>query len=142
NVNTLNQGAFEHAFSTSLYVYNSIIATNTGGSDLKVAGGSSVILANCITTYNGTYDSSLPLFNDAANGDYSLATNSQAIEAGSNSYVTASMTTDIAGANRIQGNVVDIGAYESTPALGEGATTSILDEIFAEYFDEEPFDEF
>ena len=59
---------------------------------------------------NIIYIPSKPLFADAANGDYRLAPNSQAINRGDN--VFATMPFDLAGHRRIAGGIVDIGAYE------------------------------
>ena len=58
---------------------------------------------NCLT-----YDSSQPLF---ADGGYTLAEKSQAIDKGDNSYI-AGYGTDLAGNPRIVDNIVDLGAYE------------------------------
>ena len=52
----------------------------------------------------------VPLFVDAANGDYRLAAGSPCIDAGSNGYVVGAL--DLAGLPRIAGGVVDMGAYE------------------------------
>ncbi|MEZ4934423.1 MAG: choice-of-anchor Q domain-containing protein [Saprospiraceae bacterium] len=56
-----------------------------------------------------------PLFNDPANDDYTLSGCSPAIDAGDNSVAAA---TDLTGNARIQGSMVDMGAYEKTPSVG------------------------
>ncbi|WP_461093309.1 choice-of-anchor Q domain-containing protein [Spirosoma gilvum] len=62
--------------------------------------------------YQGTGDLNAdPLFVDAANGNFRLQPTSPAINAGSPD-ITDLLYTDIAGNPRIQGNRVDIGAYE------------------------------
>jgi len=53
-----------------------------------------------------------PLFVNAAAGDFSLQIGSPAIHAGDNSLIPSGITTDITGADRIQGGTVDLGAYE------------------------------
>jgi hypothetical protein len=60
-----------------------------------------------------------PLFRDAAAGDYNLAYNSEAINAGDNSWYDmggspdlSDIRTDYNGTPRIIGNVVDLGAFE------------------------------
>src|SRR5690606_7585127 len=75
-------------------------------------------------TTNGTYtatgnnnlssDTTAPLFADAANGDFSLAPNSPAINAGDNSFFPGldASTKDLAGNPRLSGAVIDMGAYE------------------------------
>lgn len=52
-----------------------------------------------------------PGFKDVANGDYMLSPDAVVIEKGLNSVIT--MTTDLAGKDRIQGANVDMGAYEA-----------------------------
>jgi hypothetical protein len=56
-----------------------------------------------------------PLFIDRVNHDYRLQPCSALVGAGSNAFVSASNVIDLNGAPRIQGGIVDIGAYE-TPA--------------------------
>lgn len=51
-----------------------------------------------------------PLFGDAANGDFTLQSASPCVNAGSNLYVAANV--DLDGVPRIQGDAVDLGAYE------------------------------
>jgi hypothetical protein len=51
-------------------------------------------------------------------GDLHLQTGSPCINAGSNTAVPASLTTDLSGQPRISGVIVDIGAYEATSNLG------------------------
>ncbi|MBQ9126350.1 MAG: fibronectin type III domain-containing protein, partial [Thermoguttaceae bacterium] len=65
---------------------------------------------------NYEIDATKPLFADAANDDYALAENSQAINKGSDAYVPETLTTDLAGNNRFNGTV-DAGAYEDDGAL-------------------------
>ncbi|MDO4587954.1 MAG: right-handed parallel beta-helix repeat-containing protein, partial [Planctomycetia bacterium] len=122
-------GAIEN--TGTLVLYNSIVAQNI------VDGSSSDIhnyytddyepVSNAYNTLssftawddgsnNLLYDSSKPLFTNAANGDYTLAKNSQAIDKGNNSYAVDAegnpLQYDLAGNTRIVNNNVDLGAYE------------------------------
>jgi len=116
-------------------LYNSIVALNTAkvsGADVCVDGSKATVDArNTLSSFadwtnasadgvvNYVYDAELPLFNDAANGDYSLAENSQALDKGNDAYAVDAngnaLTTDLAGASRFGGKAVDIGPYEFSP---------------------------
>ena len=109
--------------NSTTVAYNSIVCVNTStiaaGADVYRRSSSGVANAyNTLSSYtnwkNGSsnivYNASKPLFKNAATKDYSLATNSQAINKGNNQRVTTSY--DLAGNPRINGGRVDLGAYE------------------------------
>ena len=105
-----------------------VVATGTG----KSAGSSDTMVFQSTWSLDSNliYDETKPLFTDAAGGDYTLANNSQAIDRGNNAYVQTGMDADLAGATRVQGAAVDLGAYEKQPS-----SSALLDDVFADYFD-------
>lgn len=72
------------------------------------------------TTYSGIS----PMFRDSANGDFRLLPCSPLINAGTNSVVQPG-DTDLDGQPRLQGGIVDIGAYESA-SLALSAPAEVL----------------
>jgi hypothetical protein len=70
----------------------------------------------------------VPLFVDAANGNFRLQPNSPCINAGNNDYVISS--SDLDGNTRISGGTVDIGAYEFvfTPVILVGQLISQVEQ--------------
>ena len=149
NIATKNDSKGGGLYSSGLYpsftLYNSIVTLNsaTNGNDILCVSSSNgrevnSVGCNTLSSYTGwstganivnyEYDSSKPLFTDATNGVYTLATSSQAINKGANRYVTE--TTDLAGNARIADGTVDLGAYEyclqplSTPTLSVTSSTS------------------
>ena len=68
-----------------------------------------------------------PLFIDGDNGDFNLATNSPAIDAGNNGDVPSFVTEDFFGNPRISGGVVDIGIYEQVNTNSDNDDDGILD---------------
>ncbi len=104
------------------YVYNSIVLLNSSqrasGADLEKESGASLYGYNNLTSYtkwtsaegNKTYSQTKPLFNNADAGDYSLPSNSQAVDVGNNDFVVS--TRDITGNTRVYNSKVDLGAYE------------------------------
>ena len=97
--------------------YNGIAAANTAATSADiylVSDTGSVYAYNTLSSYEDwtessdciVYDSSETLFND----DYTLASGSQAIDAGNNGYVVSD--TDLEGYTRIVNGTVDLGAYE------------------------------
>src|SRR5690606_34913282 len=76
---------------------------------------------------------SWPFFVDTLTGNYKLALNSAAIDAGDTAFYAASATpnlshinTDLQYANRIMGNNIDIGAYEyCKPTAASLASVSV-----------------
>ena len=124
----------------TLKLYNTIVAQNKGRDIVLSTGasGGSVEGFNNLTTFTGwsnsgnnyTYNSDLPLFVDAANGDYRLAENSQAIDRGSNSYATeAGLIHDLGGKPRIVNSRVDIGAYEYQLPDTPSTIVTTLDDV-------------
>lgn len=103
----------EGTTTVSAKVANSIIVNS---SLAPISGGAAVSgsLVNGAVAGATTYQGGA-LFNDAANGDYSLAAGSEAINLGSDAdavdYTGAALTTDLAGAARSVSGV-DAGAYE------------------------------
>ena len=104
-----------------LNAYNTIIVGNSAsnGADLYIYSANAAANGdNTLSSFTGwasgsnnlTYVESNPLFTDAANGDYSLAENSQAIDKGANSHVA--VAEDLDGNARIVNGIVDLGAYE------------------------------
>lgn len=116
--NAANSGSEFYA-DGSLSLRNSIVVGS--GSDLlqgKVSADSVLSSSESIAsgTSNYIYNESKPLFNDIANGDYSLAPNSQAIDKGDDYYAVdsngAAFQYDLAQNRRFSGKSVDLGAYE------------------------------
>ncbi|WP_298777478.1 choice-of-anchor Q domain-containing protein [uncultured Polaribacter sp.] len=109
------------AARTKVRVYNSIFWDNVnvdkntvqslgGSGSLEVKNSlSSDIFSNI--SNSSKILSSDPLFTDQSNGNFTLQSNSPAIDYGAYEYVTS--TEDISGNSRIQGAAVDLGAYES-----------------------------
>jgi hypothetical protein len=121
NTASYHGGGIFNTKSGTTTLYNTIIAQNSSEDiyqNLATTQGSNNLTG--FTNWNGVigtnyqYDSSLPLFIDAKNGDYRLANNSQAINKGNNSYISG-IAKDLAGNNRINNCYVDIGAYEYYP---------------------------
>ena len=109
---------------STAYLYNTIAVGNgveqsDADRDISLNGGGSVYAYNVLSSFTDwTYASdclpfnrSLPLFTDFQNRDYTLAENSQAINAGNNRFV-GNVKFDLAGNPRIVGRKVDLGAYE------------------------------
>ena len=92
--------------------YNSIIAGNGALSrDSALYGGE----ANALSTsqYN-SYVGGAHIFADAENGDWRLSSSSPCVNAGSADYVVDDL--DLAGNPRIDGGIVDMGAFEGSIA--------------------------
>ncbi len=88
------------------------------------SGGSGAWNTSFGTDNGGNIDAS-PMFTDAVAGDYSLKATSQAIDAGNTAlFADAAISTDLAGNERLDGNAIDMGAYEFRPdTCGTIATT-------------------
>ena len=82
---------------------------------------------------NFAYDATQPLFKDAANGNYTLADDSQALDRGDDEYAVAAdgtaLTTDLAGNDRVVGTAVDLGAYEFQVEAVSSAFADAFDEL-------------
>ena len=126
--------------------YNSIVAENSAATSADI-----YLNSNCETIYAYNtlssfeewtessdcvvYDSAESLFSDTESGDYTLASGSQAIDVGNNSYVVAE--TDLVGNTRIVNGTVDLGAYEyqsgETEQLETPAITTGEDGVYVSY---------
>ncbi len=121
---------------------NSIVMNNNGATfvDTSGAGGlDAVIFKNVLTdaTYLGANNNtgnnilaSDPLFSNASVGDYTLDTNSPAVNSGLADYYSAGLvpdlfavTKDFAGNDRVYDGFVDLGAYEWQEAAPCAITT-------------------
>ncbi|MCL2120241.1 MAG: pre-peptidase C-terminal domain-containing protein, partial [Planctomycetaceae bacterium] len=138
--------------SSTIYIptvnlYNTIIAENTNTDIDRFSGVGFVNGFNSLSSFtdwangsgeNDLYDPSKPLFMDATTGDYHLAPDSQAIDAGDNTYAIATgLTLDLAGNPRIMGGTVDIGAYEyDDGTVIDPETPSIVVTTLADTVDE------
>jgi len=135
-------GLLTSSATGSATLYNTIVANNTAamaifGHDvngtLEAASANNLIGDgtgmnwNVLSDNNFLYNSALPLFVDAANGDYRLAQNSQAIDKGNNQHAyNAGLdenSLDMAGNPRFSGSSIDIGAYEYQGAV-QGMSSS------------------
>ena len=108
---------------SDLDIANSIIALN-GGEDLTLSVGAGAVANAVLSSFSGwdsgkgnlIYDASLPLFTNAAAGEYFLAADSQAIDAGLNDLAVYSdgeeIAYDLTGMTRRSAAIVDLGAYE------------------------------
>ena len=116
---------------------NTILAANT--TDALAQNEGAVKASNVLSSYADwanedavayAYNASAPLFNA---GDYTLArvSGNQAINKGDNSLVATDV--DLAGAARVQGSVVDLGAYEAAPESESTVVTTLTDVV-------DPFD--
>ena len=111
--NNSSSGAAVYALGTAT-VANSIVVNGSLAPVSSGIGGSNN-LVNATWSGSATYDSGLPLFKNAANGDYTLAVGSQAANSGAVDYALdiagETLVTDLAGAPRFSATV-DAGAYE------------------------------
>ncbi|MBQ2851672.1 MAG: right-handed parallel beta-helix repeat-containing protein, partial [Thermoguttaceae bacterium] len=127
-------------------LYNTIVAQNTGSNgDVFIYHSGRLTAYNVLSSYtawaagsnNYVYNVSLPLFTDAANGDYTLAEGSQAINKGNDAYAVDAqgnpLTTDLAGNSRFSGSSVDLGAYEYTSPSVAPETIRTIGDVSAAF---------
>ena len=117
-----------------LSAWNSVVADNTAiqgewnistyYKDLHSASAAKG--TNNLSSYTGwsgsnnyQYGANLPLFTNAAAGDFTLADGSQALDRGDSSKTTRQY--DLAGNFRVQGANVDLGAYEHDASILAGS---------------------
>jgi len=117
-------GQSNGGLSSSVRAYNSIIY---GNGVSEVEGGA--VLTNCLTS--GTTPrpglgnlAGDPRFVNAAAGDYRLRADSPCVDSGSLSWVAQRDGTDFAGAVRVQGGGINMGALESAVSVVTATSTS------------------
>jgi hypothetical protein len=118
---TMNRGVgISGIYGDGGTVRNCVIAGNTtsaGGETYSVWGGKASVFVNCASDYYPPNDTCLAgtglALADPANGDFHLLPGSFCIDAGT--AITAISATDLDGNPRIQGDGIDIGAYEFDP---------------------------
>jgi surface protein len=139
--NTASSGGGMYNYNSSATLTNTILLGNTAstrdagiynGGSVSGSGSGSISITYSLVqgqtnASNGNIDATgvldTDLFNDPANGDYSLKAGSIAINAGNNTLYTdagGSLTTDkdLGGNKRVFQSTIDLGAYESqTPIL-------------------------
>lgn len=106
-------------------VRNCIIYGNGSTTPLIISNGASVV-NNCIFEGGQASTTNLnPQFTDAATNNYTLSSNSPAINMGNNTYNTA--TFDLAGNTRVLDTTIDLGAYEFSGCTAPtNITTSLV----------------
>jgi gliding motility-associated-like protein len=133
NSATYKGGAVVAGYGTSLVkIYNSIVYANTAAIDgpdlINLAAGTNLEVKHTITQQygqdgvNGNMVGINPEFDseDVNNPDFlQLQQISQAVNAGENTFVPTTITTDILGNNRIAHGVVDLGAIEYNGPLAD-----------------------
>jgi hypothetical protein len=100
-------------------ITNCVIYGNVGANGVNYVGDVNAAAYSCapeLTSGAGNITGD-PLFEDTAGGDFRLASDSPAINAGSNLAWTK-LDRDLAGNSRLKGATVDMGAYESQPPAG------------------------
>ncbi|HKL21314.1 MAG TPA: CSLREA domain-containing protein, partial [Tichowtungia sp.] len=117
-----NTGSYP-VFDDPVTLVNSIVYNNSGPAfDANDAN----VFVNCLIDTD-------PGFLDPVGGDYSLRTDSVAVDAGTTNGYSSEVTTDLAGNPRLVGVRPDLGAYEQqTGYTGEARSstvTSLADEI-------------
>jgi len=144
SASTINSGT---VMGINVNVINCTFSNNSGtnGNVIRTDNGSNTYLKNSILFGNGSLTpinytgiggpglsntiseggqisgiNSNPLFN----ANFTLPAGSPAIDAGNNSYISAGITTDLAGNARIHNSIVDLGAYEYDAALSTSDFTS------------------
>jgi hypothetical protein len=104
--------------ATSCIVWGNM---STGGTNDNVRTNDIALCAySCAPELTNSINKNLtgnPLFKNAALGNFTLQAGSPCINSGTNLSWMAN-AVDLAGASRIQGRLVDMGAYEATPAGG------------------------
>ena len=126
--NAANYGGGVYANNSSLLV-NCILWANTA--DYSGAAGIAGIISTTSSIIQDDPESQgmVPLFMDPAGGNLRLKPCSAGINAGDNSYLFNSGTTDIDGNARVQQGTVDMGAYEnslSTPIASITPNSNIV----------------
>ncbi|WP_158643887.1 right-handed parallel beta-helix repeat-containing protein [Pseudobacter ginsenosidimutans] len=129
-------------------IHNSILYANSSGIDLyrnvvqihnSIIQGHTSASSTIIIEKVNTIEGQDPLFVNAANAvgadgiwgttddGYRLQVLSPAVNMGNNTLLPAGVLTDFAGATRIQGGTIDMGAYESSHVLNCGSTKLYVD---------------
>ncbi len=134
---TMNRGVgISGIYGDGGTVRNCVIAGNTtsaGGETYSVWGGKASVFVNCASDYYPPNDTCLAGTGlaraDPANGDFHLLPGSFCIDAGT--AITAISATDLDGNPRIQGDGIDIGAYEFDPTAFTCGFAADVFEAFA-----------
>ena len=119
---TDNLSTHNVTINNSIFYFNdqgTSLATGISVNKGHVSMPNQVIINNSISEDNFSNHTLLtntsdvdPLFSDASTNDFTLTSNSPAIDSGDNSKLPSSVIADLLGNNRIHNSTVDMGVYE------------------------------
>jgi len=124
NLEIINVISWGNSASSSPEIFNNACTPVISHSDFSGCGGSGGGWDSLFGTDGGGNIDDDPLFFSEVGGDLRLLTGSPAIDAGDGT-VPELPSTDIAGASRVQGAEVDMGAYEGATDPGTVHVTTI-----------------
>lgn len=128
NTAAIGGGGLYHGNANTATIRNSVFWANAPN---QITGSETVNYCNIQAGYAGTGNLNAdPLFVNPAGGDLRLQSGSPCKDAGDNSAMPAGITTDLDGNPRINGDTVDMGAFEfQGPSTPEEVAEALLEDI-------------